>query len=315
MRSIVIIKLNEGDNVLKKCPNCNSTVSDDDVFCGACGNKITDITMQNFKTANNEASQKEKKTKNIFMVIFFVFALLILITGSIYWTISQKQSSTVTNQDYKEAVTQNGIANNEDSVNLALAKTYLPKPGLKCEFFLNYPDGQSGPVTRISANLLTNSKIIVSESESNFEAGAEYGYGFYYLELKDGVYLIYDQNITHKPTPIIKNNPTIGQTWTVTDDFGTTTWKVVALNENLNLDFKIIENCLVIEEYNDVFGLKTLTYYAPNLGRVLVKHANSGAEYFKLIKYTEIEKNAAIEEVKRWSPNYINIEEIISKQQ
>ena len=135
MRSIVIIKLNEGDNVLKKCPNCNNTVSDDDVFCGACGNKITDITMQNFKTANNEDSQKEKKTKNIFMVIFFVFALLILITGSIYWTISKKQSSTVTNQDYKEAVTQNGIANNEDSVNLALAKTYLPKPGLKCEFF------------------------------------------------------------------------------------------------------------------------------------------------------------------------------------
>ena len=88
MRSIVIIKLNEGDNVLKKCPNCNNTVSDDDVFCGACGNKITDITMQNFKTANNEDSQKEKKTKNIFMVIFFVFALLILITGSIYWTIS-----------------------------------------------------------------------------------------------------------------------------------------------------------------------------------------------------------------------------------
>ena len=43
MRSIVIIKLNEGDNVLKKCPNCNNTVSDDDVFCGACGNKITDI--------------------------------------------------------------------------------------------------------------------------------------------------------------------------------------------------------------------------------------------------------------------------------
>ncbi len=117
--------------------------------------------------------------RNTLLIIFSLLGLLFLVAGGIYWWISRGEeigkaaSPPIVNQDKSKATTggQSGVTVSAPAVNLTRAAAYLPEPGLKATFFVNYPDGMAGVVERISARVVSNEAVRVSEWKPGWNRG------------------------------------------------------------------------------------------------------------------------------------------------
>lgn len=266
--------------------------------------------------AGNTASLGVKSggNKNALVIMISLLALFFAAGGGLYWWLSRgdKPGPVIS----PPSVTQNnGSATSSDqettpapAVDLSRASTYLSEPGLKCTFFVNYPDGMSGVVERFSARVVSNEAVRVSEVETGVERGENFGYGFHYVERADGTYYILDQT-PDEIFPVLKNNLTVGQTWSYQDEFGKTTWTVVDMGVDLNLGFAAFEDCLLVKEDNQAVGFQSISYYAPGRGIVKVIDAGGTTEYYKMTAITRIDAALAAQTVMKWSPNYALIKD------
>lgn len=247
-------------------------------------------------------------------IIIVVVAILVLLAGGgLYWWLSQRGvnqpgASPSGNQPAPTTQTPTGQPGSQPAPqrDLTRAATYLPEFGLKCSFFMNYPDGNSGPMERVSAQVVPVEAVRISEVEMIQDSGQTVGYGFHYIERVDGTYLVYDMT-PQECSPVLKNNLTIGQSWNYGSEFGQIVWTVVDMGVRLDLGFTTLDNCLLVEEDNQAVGFKKIIYYAPGMGRVLERTSAGGADLLKLTAFSRMDAGSAVETVKRWSPNYQSI--------
>lgn len=195
-----------------------------------------------------------------------------------------------------------------DKPDLMKAATYLSKPGLKATFYVNYPDGMAGVVERTSSDIAPDPSVIVTEVETGTDMGEEFGFATHYVERADGTYLIYD-DLQYELTPVMKNGLYVGHTWDYWDEYGGIVWTVVEMGVDLDMGFKVFEDCIVIEEDNQAVGFQSLTYYAPGYGIVRVVDPSGGTEYYRMTEFEEIGAEEASQPVKKWAPNYMNIKD------
>lgn len=258
---------------------------------------------------------KSGGNKNALMIMIALLAVLFLGGGGLYWWLSRGEdpgnAATVPSARNNGAATPAASPSNSPSAataDLSRASTYLSEPGLKCTFFVNYPDGMSGVVERTSARVVPNETVRVSEVETGVERGEAFGYGFHYVERADGTYYILDET-PYQIFPLLKNNLSVGQTWHYQDEFGKVTWKVVDMGVDLDLGFASFEDCLLVQENNQAAQFQSITYYAPGRGSVLVKDISGSVDYYKLTALTRIDAAQAAGAVKQWSPNYMEIKD------
>lgn len=185
---------------------------------------------------------KNDGNRNALVIVISVLVVLLAVGVGLYWGLSRGKDPG--QASLPPAVTQDeGITTTSGQVNasapvpvpvvdLSRASTYLSEPGLKCTFFVNYPDGMSGVVERYSAGVVSHEAVRVSEVETGVERGEIFGYGFHYVERTDGTYYILDQT-PNEIFPVLKNNLTVGQTWHYQDEFGGVTWTVADMGVNL----------------------------------------------------------------------------------
>lgn len=259
---------------------------------------------------------KSGGNKNALMIMIALLAVLFLGGGGLYWWFSRgedpgKAAAVPSANRNNGAATPAASPSNSPSaatVDLSRASTYLSEPGLKCTFFVNYPDGMSGVVERYSARVVPNETVRVSEVETGVERGEAFGYGFHYVERADGTYYILDET-PYQIFPALKNNLTVGQTWHYQDEFGKVTWTVVDMGVDLDLGFAVFEDCLLVKEDNQAAQFQSITYYAPGRGSVLVRDISGSVDYYKLTALNRIDAAQAAASVKQWSPNYVEIKD------
>jgi hypothetical protein len=250
------------------------------------------------------------------MIMITLLAVLFLGGGGLYWWFSRGEDpgkaatvpSATRNNGSVTPAAQQSNPTTAMTVDLSRASAYLSEPGLKCTFFVNYPDGMSGVVERFSARVVPNETVRVSEVETGVERGEAFGYGFHYVERADGTYYILDET-PFEIFPALKNNLTVGQTWHYQDDFGKVTWTVVDMGVDLDLGFAVFEDCLLVKEDNQAAQFQSITYYAPGRGSVLVRDISGSVNYYKLTALTRIDAAQAAAAVKQWSPNYAEIKD------
>lgn len=257
------------------------------------------------------------------LIMISLLVLLFVAGGGIYWWLSRGEdpsrvASTPATQNNQTATTGGQAATPAPApapapaptpvVDLSRASTYLSEPGLKCTFFVNYPDGMSGVVERFSARVVSHEAVRVSEVETGVERGEAFGYGFHYVERADGTYYILDQT-PDEIFPVLKNNLTVGQTWNYQDNYGNITWTVADMGVDLNLGFATFEDCLLVKEDNQAVGFQSITYYAPGRGSVMVIDPGGATEYYKMTAFNRIDAAQAAQTVIKWSPNYAAIKD------
>ena len=257
--------------------------------------------------------------KNALVIMVSLLAVLFLAGGGIYWWLSKEDLGKGTSGP---AVTQNnntapGIdtqtSDNAQTeappqADLSRAATYLSEPGLKCTFFVNYPDGMSGIVDRISGRAVPNEAVRVSEVEVGIDMGEEYGFGFHYVERADGTYYIMDTS-PFEIFPVLKNNMTAGQTWSYDTEYGSINYKVVDMGVDLDLGFRKFDDCLLLLEDNQAVGFQSITYYAPGKGSVYVIDPGGAFQYYKMTGMETIDQGQAANTISKWCPNYQDIKD------
>lgn len=281
----------------------------------------------NFK----ESPSNNHESKRALVIVIIILAVAFVAGGGLYWWFSRDKNPTgnVSTQQNTGQTTQQGTSQNtgdnenqntgqstSDSQNngtttkpdLSHASTYLPKVGLKCTFHVNYPDGTAGTMERISAKIVPNEAVLMSEVETIQEQGETTGFGAHYVDRADGTYLIYD-NTPMEIFPVLKNNLIVGQTWEYKNENGSIIWKVADVGVTLNLGFTTVPNCLIVEENNQAVGVKTINYFAPGMGKIMQKSSQEGQEYLKLTSFNTIGTAEAEAAVKKWAPNYSEIKD------
>lgn len=249
---------------------------------------------------------------NALIILISIMLLIFAAGGGLYWWLScgeeagkvvstGKNSSQHTGQ--QNPATQQKAQTATAVPDLSQASTYLPKASLKCCFSAYYPDGTAGDIERITAQVVPSETVRVSEVEIHVQDGETVGYGFHYVERADGVYYIYDQT-PMEIFPMLKNHLTVGQTWSHQDEFGQVVWTVMDMGVTLDLGFTTLQNCLLVEEDNQAVGLKKITYYAPGMGRVMIKSSTEGLEYLRLTAFSSMYAVEAANIVKKWATNY-----------
>ncbi len=256
--------------------------------------------------------------KNALLIMISVLMAVFLAGGGLYWWFARGQDpgseTSPPTASQNEASAPDGQPRLDvpavapAQLELTRASTYLSEPGLKYTFFVNYPDGMSGVVDRISGQVVPNESVRVSEVEVGIDRGEEYGYGFHYVERADGTYYIMDSS-PYEIFPVLKNNMAVGQTWNYQDEFGSITWTVLDMGVDLNLGFTSIENCLLLEEDNQAADFQSISYYAPGRGIVLVIEPGGSTEFYKLTALGKIDLALAAETIKKWCPNYYDIKD------
>lgn len=266
-------------------------------------------------TAGNPANLGSQGTgnKNALMIMVSLLVILFLVGGGTYWWLSRKddtvqKTSTPLAAQSDEKTTPAAQSGASEGIDLSRASTYLSEPGLKCTFFVNYPDGTAGVVQRISAQIVPNEAVRVSEVEIGVDQGEDFGYGFHYVERADGTYYILDDT-PNEIYPLLKNNLKVGQTWNYQDEYGQVTWTVVDMGVDLDLGFTSFEDCLLVKEDNQAADFRSITYYAPGRGSVLVIDPGGKTEYYKLTALEQIDLAQAAESLKKWCPNYNDIKD------
>lgn len=323
------------------CPNCKSALLPDDRFCGDCGfdtHKLADSPAQPLvdtpaeQPADRPAQQlvdtparqqpvlepqgrveaadglgrRTGGSKSALVILISLLAGLFLIGGGLYWWLSRSEDGIP--QAPKPAVTQNdnGAKETAPAVDLTRAETYLSKPGIVCTFEANYPDGAFGIVKRYSGQVVPNEAVRVTEVETGMDQGEEFGFTVHYVERADGSYVIYD-HLPFEIMPLLKNDLTVGSTWNYQDQYGQITWTVLDMGVNLDLEFTVFEDCLMVQEVNEMADFHSITYYAPGYGSVLVTDPSGSINYYKMTGFTPIPAEEAAKEIIRWSPNYQDI--------
>ena len=260
-------------------------------------------------------------SKNALVIMISVLAVLFLAGGGVYWWLSKDEpggnvipGQAVTQQNGSPAANVGGQnaagvpAQSTPQADLSRAATYLCEPGLKCTFFVNYPDGMSGIVDRISGQAVPNESVRVSDVEVGIDMGEEYGFGFHYVERADGTYYIMDV-APFEIYPVLKNNMTVGQTWSYDTEAESIKYKVVDMGVDLDLGFTKFDDCLLLLEDNQAVGFQTITYYAPGKGSVYVIDPGGAFQYYKMMEMTTIEANEAASTIIKWCPNYYDIKD------
>lgn len=269
---------------------------------------------QGVSTNSPNQSKQSAGNKNAVIIIITILAVVFLGGWGAYWWLSQTENPAIiasipsSGQNSHQQTSAAGQASPavEEEIDLSRAETYLSQPGLMCSFHVNYPDGTSGEMERISALVVPAEAVRVSEVEINMDNGEAFGYGMHYVERADGTYCIYDQT-PMEISPLLKNNLMAGQTWKYQDEYGQVIWTVMDMGVTLDLGFTRLDNCLLVEEDNQAVGLKTIIYYAPGMGRVMEKSSIEGAELLKLTSFDYIDAAQAADAVKNWATNYAEI--------
>lgn len=272
-------------------------------------------TKQKATAGNTEnLGSKSSGNKNALVIMISLLAVLFLAGGGLYWWLS-RGNDPGTETSMPSANQNQGIASHGQqqttpnaALDLTRASTYLAEPGLKCTFYVNYPDGTAGVVERISALAVPNEAVRVSEVEIGIDQGADFGYGFHYVERADGTYYILDQTPT-EIFPVLKNNITIGQTWNYQNEFGQITWTILDMGVDLDLGFAVFEDCLLVQEDNRMAEFESITYYAPGRGIVRVIDPSGSTEYYKMTALEQMDLDQAAEMVIKWCPNYCDIKD------
>jgi len=267
--------------------------------------------------------EKPKKGKTP-IIIASVLILVFLIGGGIYILLDKKDKEKNNNiVETPTTLATEEIKNNDDDpiidepekekendiieVDLTRASTYLAEAGTKFTAFVNYPNGLSGIVNRISGLVVPNEKVRVSEVETGIERGEDFGFVFHYVERVDGTYYILDDS-PNEIFPVLKNNLSIGQSWDYKSEFGDIIWTVMNMGVDLDLGFNKFENCIVVEENNKAADFISYTYYAPGKGTVYVADPGGG-DLYKLTAMESIGLEEAGELIMKWSPNYLDIDD------
>jgi hypothetical protein len=323
---------------VKFCTHCGSKVPAEDRFCADCGfdtlaagNQVQPAApaappppvRQDQAPPPGAAWQPPAKSstggKGALLALIIILGLVFLGGGGLYWWFSRGEDPTrVTSPSSGNSAGPGSVSSNQaapaatapapalpaaGAVDLSRGSTYFPEPGLKCTFFVNYPDGMSGVVERVSALVVSDEAVRVSEVETGVDMGEAYGFGFHYVERADGTYYILDQT-PMEMFPFLKNNLTPGQTWSYADEFGQITWTVLEMGVDLDLGFTSFKNCLVVKEDNQAAGVQSVTYYAPGRGSVLVRSPSGTVDYYKMTALSKIDEAQAAGIVKQWSPNH-----------
>lgn len=293
------------------CPRCGSENLERDRFCGECGFDMTAAAVNFQPPRTNQPLSTKPSSRNALLMVVIILVAVFIGGGGLYWWLYQGGDESGPDADKigrLEQTTANPTSTEPPAagMDLSRAAAYLPEAGLKCEFFTSFPDGSSGNVERVSARVVPAEAVRVSEVEINIEGGETAGYGFHYVERADGTYYIYDQT-PMEAFPVLKNNLTVGQTWYYQDEFGKVVWTVLDMGVALDLGFTTLSDCLLVEEDNQAVGLKTITFYAPGMGRVMVKSSVEGAEFMKLTAFSHIDAAQAADIVAKWAPNYAQI--------
>lgn len=187
-------------------------------------------------------------------------------------------------------------------VDLSRAATYLSSNGLKCTFVVNYVDGDTGMVDRISGKSNRDGSVEISEAEIATADGEEYGFATHYIEEADGTYYVTD-SLYDDPFPVLKNDLTIGRTWDYSDDYGSIIWTVLDLGVELDLGFNKFTNCLVVEEDNQAADFKSVIYYSPGHGSIYVTSPNGATEFYKMTAMSKIDEVEAQNIISKWRSN------------
>lgn len=304
------------ENHMKFCPNCGSELMDNDRFCRDCGFATEERreavaesrSAPEVQTAAGGVENFGKKgggNQKAFVILISVLAMAVmfLVGVGVHWWLtredapaSEKPSSSETKMQKEEA----------SELDLSRAATYFPESGLACTFYANYPDGAVGIVTRISGQVVPNESVRVSEVELGVDQGEEFGFGVHYVERADGTYYIYDDS-PFEIMPLLKNDLSVGQSWNYQSEYGQITWTVLEMGVDLDLGFAVFEDCLKVQEDNQMAGFESITYYAPNRGSVLVIDPSGSMEYYKMTALQRIETTQAVEQIIHWCPNYAEI--------
>ncbi|NPV91276.1 MAG: hypothetical protein HPY50_10955 [Firmicutes bacterium] len=328
---------------VKICRRCGSKTASMDRFCGECGfdtlaasNQVQPVQVQPPAAPPPNVHQNQagppaappqppvgsgSGSRNALIIMIAVLAIVFLGGGGLYWWFSREEGPTQvaspsveknTAQTSTQAPASSTPASQTPEVpaaaevDLSRASTYLSEPGIKCTFFVNYPDGTAGVVERVSARVVPAEAVRVSEVETGVDMGEAFGHGFHYVERPDGTYYIMDQT-PMEIFPVLKNNLYVGQTWDYQDEFGKITWTVVDMGVDLKLDFTTFEDCLLVKEDNQAAEFQSVTYYAPGRGIVRVRNLAGSSDYYKMTAYTRIDEAQAAGIVKKWSPNHADI--------
>ncbi|MDD2555558.1 MAG: hypothetical protein PHN17_04310, partial [Syntrophaceticus sp.] len=175
-------------------------------------------------------------------------------------------------------------------------------------FFVNYTDGMSGVVDRISGQAVPNESVRVTDVEVGIDMGEEYGFGFHYVERNDGTYYIMDSS-PFEIFPVLKNNMTVGQKWSYDSEYGSILYEVMDMGVDLDLGFAKFEDCLLLYEDNQMVGQQSINYYAPGRGIVYVVAPGGNFEYYKMTAMTKIDLAEAANTIIKWCPNYLDIKD------
>lgn len=272
-------------------------------YCSICGMDtlsiidpppVTDSVIPETRTTVN------KRGISPFKIVALIL-LLQLVIGGVYWWISNMGQPAAKTMSRLSATSEEGQRSSE----LKQASTYLPKAGLLLDFYLSYPEGASGNMKRISAQVVPG-KAAVSELELMQTNGKQYGYAYHYYNRTDGVYLVYDQT-PEDYIPILKNNLRPGLSWGYQDEDVKTVWTVLALGERLDLGSISLDNCLLVEEQSDAAEYRKIISYAPGIGRVMEKTADTGQTLMIMCSLGSIDPELATKEARKWSPNIQDI--------
>ncbi len=253
--------------------------------------------------------------KNALIILVAILALVFLGGGAFYWWLAKGEddprlASTPSTEQTGVQTTpavQQPAASATANIDLSQASAYLPEPGLKLIYFVNYPDGTSGQVEHYTARVVSNEAVRVSDVDIINENGEEFGYSTHYVERPDGIYLVYDST-PMEIEPLLKNNLITGMNWRYDTEYGSVVWTVFDMGVSLDLGFTKLENCLLLEEDNQAVGFKKIIYFAPGVGRVL-ERSPGGEDLLTTTALSRIDQAQAAQMVKKWSPNYETIKD------
>ncbi len=329
---------------MRFCPDCGAQIIPNDRFCGECGFDITSSMKQpvvnqptvdpvagSGNSTQNQTDSYQSPTiqtaptaipyqaqvnpaagnKNAIIILVAILAVVFLGGAGLYWWLAKGEGDP--RSASSPAPNQTGVQTTPAAqqpaakIDLSRASAYLPEPGLKVNYFANYPDGTSGPIEHYTARVVPNESVRVSDVDIVNENGEEFGYGTHYVERADGTYMIYD-SVPMEIEPLLKNNLINGLTWSYDTEYGSVVWTVMDMGVTLNLGFTKLDNCLLVEEDNQAVGIKKYIYFAPGVGRVL-ERSPGGEDLLTTTALSRIDQAQASQMVIRWSPNYETIKD------
>ncbi len=194
---------------------------------------------------------------------------------------------------------------------LTKAASYLPMLGLRLTYLIENPSGLSKVIKISTAKVIPHEAIVVSEAAWEEEGSLESAFGIHYVQKNDGIYLILDKyydTVSAEMNPHLMDNLTTGRSWKRETEYENSVRTVMATGADVDMGFKVLNNCLIVREDNHHYEYYVLSYYAPGYGLIKTENRLDGFVYRKLLSIEHIDQETAEQEVKKWCPNYDKIE-------